>query len=132
MEQSLHKQKLYSLIIAGVAFIALLLPWFSFFIASTNGLRGWGILSLLGIGGVVAASFLGDKTKPYDDTFRKVAMASFGAIGLGALLFFIRISSAGLGNIGFGLWLCLIAGVLGLLFVLGIIKLPDTKKPPAP
>jgi hypothetical protein len=130
MEQSLHKQKLYSLIIAGIGFIAILLPWFSFFIASANGLRGWGLLSLVGVGGVVAASLIGDKTKPFDDTFRKVALASFGAMALGALLFFIRLSSAGLGSVGFGLWLCLIAGALGLLFVLGIIKLPDTKKPP--
>lgn len=131
MEQvNLHKQKLYSLIIAGIAFIALFLPWISLgFFGSANGLRSWGLLSLLGVVGVVAACLMGNKTLPFDDTFKKVALASFGAIALGALIFFIRLSSIGLGATGFGIWLCLIAGVLGVLWVMGIVKLPDAKKP---
>jgi len=140
MEQlNFHKQKLYSLIIAGVALISLILPWVSFSFGgfgggSANGFRSWGILSFLGVVGVAAASFLGDKAKEFDETFKKVAMASFGAIALGALIFFLRLSSAGGGfgsavGAGLGLWLCLIAGVIGLLWVFGKIKLPDIKKP---
>jgi hypothetical protein len=135
MEQmSFHKQKLYSLIVAGVGLISLLLPWVSLgFFGSINGFHGWGFLSLIGILGVVAACFMGDKTKVFDDTFKKVALASFAAMGLGALLFFLRISSSFLGGAtGIGIWLCLIAGVVGVLWVMGIIKLPDTKKPPQP
>lgn len=132
MEQiNLHKQKLLSLIIASVAFISLLLPWASlgFVGANANGFRGWGILSLAGIIAVVAVSLLGDKTQPFDDTFRKVALGSFAAIALGALLFYIRLSSVGFFDSGFGLWLCLIAGVVGIIWLLGIVKLPNPKKP---
>lgn len=132
MEQvSLHKQKLYSLIIAGIAFIALILPWvtFGFVGASANGFRGWGLLSLAGVAGVAIACLAGNKTIPFDETFKKIALGSFAAIALGAIIFFIRISSVGLFSTGFGLWLCLIAGILGILWVSGMIKLPDPKKP---
>mgnify|MGYP001198442372 FL=1 len=142
MEQlNFHKQKLYSLIVAGVALIAIILPWLTFSFGgfgggSANGLRSWGLLSVLGVGGVAVACFMGDKTKEFDATFKKVAMGSFGAIALGALLFFIRIGSAGGGfgvaKSGLGLWLCLIAGLAGLGWVMGLIKLPDNKKPPTP
>jgi hypothetical protein len=139
MEQmNFHKQKLYSLIIAGVALVSLLLPWvsisFGFAGGSFNGFRGWGILSLFGIIGIAASCFMGNKALPFDDTFKKVALGSFAAIGLGALLFFLRLSSAfggGFGGVsaGIGLWICLVAGVLGIVFLLGIVKLPDPKKP---
>lgn len=140
MEQmNFHKQKLYSLIIGGVALISLILPWITFSFGgfgggSVNGFRSWGILSLLGVLGVVAASFLGDKSKDFDEMTKKIALFSFGAIALGALIFFLRISSFGggfgsVGGAGLGLWLCLIAGVLGVVLVLGLVKLPDTKKP---
>jgi len=136
---TLHKQRLYSLIIAGVAFICLLLPWitvnFGFGSSSANGLRGWGYLSLLGVAGVAIASFMGNKTLPYDDMFKKIALASFAAISLGALIFFFRLNSytgggifggTGVGS-GFGLWICLIAGLAGLAILLGFIKIPDKK-----
>jgi hypothetical protein len=130
-----HKQKLYSLIVAGVALIAMLLPWIttSFGYGSGNGFRSWGLLSLLGIVGVGAACFMGDKTKEFDEMYKKVAMGSFAAIALGALIFFLRINSfGGFVKSGFGLWLCLLAGLAGLGWVLGLIKLPDNKKPPVP
>jgi hypothetical protein len=139
MEQiNLHKQKLYSLIIAGIALIAMMLPWLSFSFlgglagGNANGFRGWGILSLFGIFGVVAACFLGNKTEPFDETFKKVALASFAAMALGALLFFVRLNSSALGDVvnsGIGLWICLAAGVFGVIWVLGKVKLPDPKKP---
>ena len=98
-----------------------------------------GILSLLGIGGVVLASFMGDKTKPYDETFKKLALASFGAIALGGLLtFFTKGSAGGRGmfaisaNVGFGVWLAIIVGLAGLGWITGIIKLPPPNPPPPP
>ncbi|HEY6503829.1 MAG TPA: hypothetical protein VIZ28_07645 [Chitinophagaceae bacterium] len=136
-----HKQKLYSLIIAGVALIAMILPWASFSLGifggdSVNGFRSWGILSLFGVIGVAIACLLGDKSKEFDETFKKVALGSFGAIALGALLFFFRINSygGGFGGVGsgLGLWLCLVAGLAGLGWVSGLVKLPDNKKPPSP
>lgn len=140
MEQvNFHKQKLYSLIIAGIALISLLLPWVSISMGilgdqSVNGFRSWGILSLLGVIGVAAACFLGDRSAPFDDTFKNVALGSFAAIALGALLFFLLKINSGTASIisvgsGIGLWLCLVAGVVGVVLVLGKIKLPDTKKP---
>lgn len=129
MEQmNLHKQKLYSLIVAGVALIALLLPWMKIIYYSANGMRSWGLLSFLGVIGVAVACFMGNKALAFDDTTKKIAMASFGAIALGALIFFFNISGAGV--TGFGLWLCLIAGLAGLAWTMGLIKLPDDKKPP--
>ena len=58
MEQmKFHKQKLYSLILAGVAIISMLLPWFSVkasggfgFGVSKNGFGSWGLLALIGAG----------------------------------------------------------------------------------
>ena len=104
---NLHKQKLYSLIAAAIALITLILPWQTYSVTlggfggfdfgggggmgrsgSANGFRGWGWLSFLGIIGVVVASLMGDKTKPYDDTFKKVALGSFGVIALGAIIFY--------------------------------------------
>jgi hypothetical protein len=136
MEQlNFHKQKLYSLIIAGVALIALILPWISLgLFGSVNGFHSWGWLSFLGVAGIAVLCFMGDKTKEFDQTFKKAALGCFGAIGAGALIFFLRLSSygggfGGVGGSGFGLWLCLIAGVLGFLWISGLIKLPDIKKP---
>jgi uncharacterized membrane protein len=135
MEQmNFHKQKLYSLIIAGVALVALLLPWVSvnFLGASQswNGIRGWGILSLVGIGGVAALSFMGNKADDYSDEYKKYVMAAFGAIALGAVLFFLRKSSVAGGfndlvKTGIGLWLCLIAGLAGLALSYGLIKIEN-------
>src|SRR5262245_23357538 len=84
----MHKQKLYALIAAGAGFVSLLLPWrtIPIFGSVSNGFNGVGILALLGVIGVIVASFMGDKTKEYDENSKKIAMGSFGAIALGALL----------------------------------------------
>ncbi|HEX5652339.1 MAG TPA: hypothetical protein VFX58_04665 [Chitinophagaceae bacterium] len=125
---NLNKQKMYSLIVAGVALVALLLPWVTVpFFGSLNGFRSWGILSFIGVVGVAIAVFMGNKSLAFDDTSRKIAMGSFAAIALGALIFVA--SSKGFGS-GVGLWLCLVSGLAGLAFILGFIKLPDDKKPP--
>lgn len=135
MEQmNFHKQKLYSLVIAGVALVALLLPWVSvsFLGASQswNGIRGWGLLSLLGIGGVAALSFMGNKADDYTAEYKKYVMIAFGAVAAGAVLFFLRKSSVagGLNDLvktGIGLWLCLVAGLAGLALSYGLIKIEN-------
>lgn len=133
MEQmNFHRQKLYSLIAAGLALVALLLPWLSVrFLGSSqswNGLRNWGILSLIGVAGVIALSFMGKKEEDYTPEYKKYLMICFGAVAAGALLFFIRKNSVtgGFGNLvntGIGLWLCLVAGLAGLALSYGLIKI---------
>lgn len=135
MEQmNFHKQKLYSLIIAGVALVALLLPWVSInFLGASqswNGLRGWGLLSLLGVGGVAALSFIGNKPDDYTAEYKNYVMIAFGAIALGAVLFFLRKGSVagGFNNLvktGIGLWISLAAGLAGLALSYGLIKIDN-------
>jgi hypothetical protein len=129
-----HKQKLYSLIAAGIAFVALLLPWINVFGLSTwNGLRGWGMLSLIGVIAVVVLTFMEkNKSTEYSPENKKYAMIAFGAIALGALLFFLRKNAAiggGLFNdsvrTGIGLWICLVAGLAGVALLYGLIKIED-------
>lgn len=140
MEQmKFHKQKLYSLILAGVAIISLLLPWFSVkasggfgFGVSKNGFGSWGLMVLIGAGVAIASCFMGDKSKEYDDMGKKLALGGFGAIAGGALIYLIRILTVGGGKFGgmvkaspgLGLFLGLIAGALGLLLLLGMVKPP--------
>lgn len=131
----LHKQKLYAVIAAGVAFISLLLPWATVSFGgygsnSVNGFHGEGFITLLGAGAVIAAAFLGDKAKAYEGNFRNIALGGFGAIIAGAVIAFINVSSKGRGVIkpGFGIYIAILVGVAGLLFLLGIIKVPDNKK----
>lgn len=122
MEQTnLHKQKHYSLIIGGVALIALLLPWKTLLFMNANGIRGVGLISLLGVICVAIASLLGNKTLDYDANNKKLVLAGFGAIALGALLTIL--TKEAFVKIGVGLWLCLLAGVAGLVFQMGIVKL---------
>ena len=144
---NLHQQKLYSLFAAGGALLGLILPWavvsmggfggFGGGNQSSNGFGGWGLLSLLGIIGVIVASLMGDKTKEYDKNMKLVAMSSFGGIILGAFIVFMQLSGnrggMGIGGVktGIGLWITLLAGVAGILWVAGIIKLPP-KKPTTP
>lgn len=136
MEQmNFHKQKLYSLIVAGVALVAMLLPWLKIdvFIASKslNGFNGWGWVSFLGILAVGALSFMGKKEEDYSSEYKNYVMIAFGAIALGALLVFIRKNSIEGGvykdiiKTGIGLWLCLVAGLAGLAFNYGLIKLEN-------
>lgn len=137
MEQmNFHKQKLYALIAAGAALVALLLPWAKvsyggFGGGSDNGLRGEGLISLLGIIAVAVAAFMGDKTKMFEGNFKNIALGGFGAIILGAVIAFINVGSKGAGIVkpGFGIYLAILIGVAGLLFLLGVIKIPDNKPP---
>ena len=141
---NLHQKKTGALIGAALGLLGMILPWsvsnigFGFGSQSSNGFGGWGILSLLGVVGVIVASLIGDKTKDFDQNFKMVAMGSFGAILLGAFIVFMQISgNRGFGlKTGIGLWICIIAGVLGILWSAGIIKMPpkssQTPGPPPP
>ena len=134
-----HKQKLYSLILAGVALVSLLLPWFTvsaggFGGASKNGFGSWGLLAVIGVGVVAASCFMGDKSKAYDEMGKKLALGGFGGIAGGAVIYLIRILTIGSGKYGgivktspgLGLFLGLAAGAIGLLLLLGIIKVPKS------
>src|SRR5688500_13300033 len=113
--ENLHKQRLYSLIIAGVALIALFLPWLTvkgYGIGSRNGLNSWGLLVLIGVGIIAAASFMGNKNLGFDENGRKLALAGFGLIAGGALIYLIRVLTVAGGRYlspGLGLFLALIA-----------------------
>jgi hypothetical protein len=134
MEQlNFHKQKLYSLVIAGIALISLLLPWQTvsfggFGSASANGFHSWGLLAVIGVIAVAAISWMGNKAAPYDDNSKKIAMGGFGAIALGALISLVSMPQFVKG--GIGLWLGLIAGAAGLALLLGFIKIPEKPNNP--
>jgi len=140
MEQmNFHKQKLYSLIMAGVALLSLLLPWITVHFLgasqSWNGLRSWGMLSLIAIAGIVALSFVGNKTEDYTAEYKKYVAICFGAVAAGAVLYLLRKNSVvgGFDNLvdtSVGLWLCLLAGLGGLALNYGLIKIGDKEAMP--
>jgi hypothetical protein len=87
MEQlNFCKQKLYALIAAGVGFIAMFLPWWSFSFGGLGGLGGYsvngmhelGILAFLGFVGAGVLCFLGDKTKPFEGQFKWLTLILWG------------------------------------------------------
>ncbi|HLG38104.1 MAG TPA: hypothetical protein VI461_00500 [Chitinophagaceae bacterium] len=162
----LHQRKLFALAEALFAFIALLLPWtkykaegFNMFgggamsIPSENGFRSWGWLVVIGVVAVIICSVLGDKLRDYAGNFKYGVMGAFGLIILGAVIYLIRLNSVGplqtqdgmpvKVGAGMGLWLALVAGVIGLAWVSGMLdKLnqksmsqappPSTPPPPPP
>lgn len=138
-----HKSKLYSLILAAVVLISMILPWITVKAAggfgmgmsrSQGGFGSWGLLALAGIALVAAACFMGDKSKPFDELGKKLALGGFGAIAGGAVIYLIRILTIGGGKYGgfvkispgIGLFLGLAAGAIGLLLLLGIVKVPKS------
>jgi hypothetical protein len=130
----LHKQKLYCLILAGVGLIALLLPW-----RTISGFSVASLIALLGVGGIVAATFMGDKTKPYEGQTRMIALASFAAIALAAILVIAtKVGVAGARGYkistspGMGLFLGIAVAAAGLLYLMGIIKIPEKPTGPKP
>ena len=81
---------------------------------------------------MIGLSFMGNKESPFDANTKNIVVAGFAAIALGALIFFLRISSfgggfLGAGSAGIGLWLCLLLGLAGLAFSFGVIKIPEKK-----
>jgi hypothetical protein len=129
---NLHKQKLYALILAAVGVISCILPWWKISYGgyggvSINGLHELGWLTFLGfIAAGVVTFVMGDKTKPYMGQEKMIAAASFGVAGAIALIQFLRQTKFA----SFGIFLAIIAGVLGALWVWGMVKIPENKKPP--
>jgi hypothetical protein len=126
----LHKQKLYALIVAAVGVIACLLPWWKISYGgygigvSINGLHELGWLSFLGfIGAGVVTFVMGDKSLPYAGQEKMIAAACFGGAGAIALIQFLRQTHFAT----FGIFVAIAAGVLGFLWVWGLVKVPDSK-----
>ena len=125
----LHKQKLYALIVAAVGVIAMFLPWWNvsyggFGGISINGMHELGLLAFIGFAGAGVVTFImGDKSKPYEGQPKMIVAACFAGAALITLIQFLRQTRF----VSFGLFLAIIAGVLGALWVWGIVKLPDNK-----
>ncbi len=130
----LHKQKLYALIIAAAGIVFCLLPWWHVSFGgyggySINGLHRLGIITFIGflaVGGVTF--FMGDKSKPYEGQEKMIAAACFG----GAAAFGIITLLANMHYLSFGIFLAIAAGVIGALYVWGMVKIPENKKPSPP
>jgi hypothetical protein len=127
----LHKQRIFSLIIAGISLIFIFLPWWSydtsFFSYKINGFRNLGLLSVAGIVGVIIIVCAGDKTQLFAGKIKTIALISFGAIMMGAIAAIAlppALSGYGLSaNSGIGLWLTLVSGLMGILVVSGLLKI---------
>ena len=126
----LNKQKMYALILAAVGVIACILPWWKISYGgygigvSINGLHELGWLTFLGfIGAGVVTFVMGDKTKEYAGQEKMIVMACFGVAAAIALIQFLRQTRF----VSFGIFLAIAAGVLGLLLVMGIVKMPANK-----
>ena len=141
MQTGLHKQKLYALLIAAVCLIAMLLPWVTIQgTALKDGFSGWGFLSLIGIGAVVVATLMDDKTKVYQGNFRLIAIGGFFAVWLGGFITMLTKNSVqggyyqgyGVIGTGYGVWLIMLAAATGTALVSGQLKIPENKKPPEP
>jgi hypothetical protein len=123
----LHKQKMYALALAAAGVIFCILPWWKvsyggFGGVSINGLHEIGWLSFLGfIGAGIVTFVMGDKTKPYEGQERMIAAACFAVAGGIALIQFLRQTKFA----SFGIFLAIAAGVVGALWVWGIIKAPQ-------
>jgi hypothetical protein len=133
---NMHQQKLYSLVLGGVGLLGMILPWANIdngmmSRSAGNGFAGWGLLSLFGVVAILVSSLAGDKTVTYDQNMRYLAIGGFGGITLGAFISFMQVSgNAAMGiKSGIGVWFCIIAGVLGLLWVTGVIKISSNTPP---
>ena len=144
MQTSLHKQKIYALLIAAVCFIAMLLPWITVQgTALRDGFSNWGFLSLTGIGAVLVATLMDEKTKVYQGNFKFIAIGGFFAVWLGGFITMLTKNSVsggyyqgyGMANVvgtGYGAWLIMLAAATGTALASGQLKIPENKKPPEP
>ena len=130
----LNKQKLYAIIIAAVGIISCLLPWWHISFRgfgdfggagySVNGLHKLGIVAFLGfIGAGIVPFVMGDKSKPFEGQEKLVTAACFA----GAAAFALITLLANMRFLSFGIFIAIAAGVIGALFVWGIVKMPEKK-----
>jgi hypothetical protein len=130
----LHKQKLYALIVAAIGLLSCFLPWWSFGggsymgyrapSISVSGMHDLGIIAFLAFAGAGVVTFvMGDKTKPFEGQVKTIVAACFAGAGGIALIQLLR----SMHGLGFGIFIAIAAGVIGALFVWGIVKLPANK-----
>lgn len=129
----LHKQRLYALIIAAIGVISCILPWWKISYGgygvgvSINGLHDLGWVTFLGFIAAGVLTFIrGDKSRAFEGQDKMLVAASFAVAGGIALIQFLRQTKFAT----FGIFLAILAGVIGALFVWGIVKMPADKKPP--
>ena len=132
----MHKQRLAVMIAAGVGVISTFLPWVTVsifgFSTSVNGIGTWqGILVFLLCVGAGILSFMGeDRNRPIEANFVKFVAIAGGVSFLLMLLIVISGGGAGVGSLGMGAYLALIASlaVLAVPFVIkdsGAISIPS-------
>ena len=126
----LHKQKLYAVIIAAIGIVSCILPWWHVSFGgygggySINGLHKLGIVAFIGFIGAGAIPFImGDKSIPFEGQDKMIEMACFG----GAAAFAAITLLANMKYLSFGIFIAIAAGVVGLLFVMGKVKMPENK-----
>ncbi len=133
MEQmNLHKSKLMALIVAAVGIVSCILPWWHYSFGgfgfgtsvSINGLHELGIVAFIGfIGAGVVTFVMGDKSKPYEGQVKMITAACFGGAALIAVIQLLR----NIHGLSIGIFLALAAGVIGALWVWGLVKMPENK-----
>lgn len=127
----LHKQKLYSLILAALGIVSCLLPWWHVSFGgfggyggvSINGLHKLGIVTFIAFIGAGALPFvMGDKSKPYAGQEKTISTACFG----GAAAFALITLLANMKYLSYGIFIAIAVGVIGLLLMLGKISVPKS------
>lgn len=127
----LHKQKLIAVIIAAVGAIAHLLPWWSVSLGgfanySINGLHKLGILSFIAFLAAGAIPFfLGNKAQPFSGQDKTATLGAFGAAAGAAIITLL----ANMKYLSFGIFLAIAAAVIGVLYIMGKVKMPEGNKP---
>lgn len=136
MAATYHPIRIWVSVIATVGSTSMLLPWTKLqqqgfgWVAenSQNGFANWGFISMAGIFGIIAATLMGDKLKPFDANGKLIVLASFAAIALGAIITLTQTGTNPQTGVvskpGIGPWFAIAAGIAGILVAAGIIKIP--------
>lgn len=110
--------------------------------STLNGFNSWGWLALIGILVVVVVTLaMGNRQYDYDRNSRMIVMAGFILIAAAALIYYFRLTSVAKDYVqlmqqrgiqysatsGMGLWSVLAAGVLGALWVSGVLGKLNTQ-----
>ena len=151
MTTTYHPLRIWVSVFGTLASTSMLLPWTKLqqqgfgWVAenSQNGFAGWGFLAMAGVFGIIAASLMGDKLKPFDANGKLLVIGSFAAIIISAIITLTKSGTDPRTGVsaspGIGPWIAVVAGVGGILLITEIIKLPvkpasssSTPSTPAP
>ena len=137
----IHKQRVFSLVFAGIIFFAMMLPWIVVNYGgignlgggrlSYNGFELRSFLTFIGMLGVVICSLSGDKSSRLKKNLKLTAGISFCVALTGTLivLWEVKGNKEGFGiRPGIGLWISILAGVTGLLLILKSYKKASLRK----